>query len=86
MDKLNALCVKHSGFLSSHELSAIDIIVFPFVRQFRIVDNDVFDRAMRPALQKWFDDIHHSALFEHIMVKHEPWSAGDEQIILKAVA
>lgn len=84
LSKLNALCIKHSGHLSRLDLSALDIIVFPFIRQFRIVDNNHFDQLPYPALQRWFESIHNSDVFNAIMEKHDPWSPDQAQVILKA--
>lgn len=84
LSKLNGLCVKNSGSLSGHELSAIDIVVFPFIRQLRIVDPDRFDKLPFPALHRWFDNIHESEMFKTIMEKHEPWSSDQDQVVLQA--
>ena len=84
LGKLNALLVKNSGGLSRDKISAMDIIIFPFIRQFRIVDNNEFDRLPLPALHHWFTKLINSDMFEIIMVKHDPWASGQDVILLRA--
>lgn len=83
LEQMNATLVKNSGYLGGHKMSKADIVVFPFIRQFRIVDEDDFDRMALPALHRWFSEFWRSDIFNNVMEKYEPWQPGDEPIILQ---
>lgn len=53
--------------------SIADVAIFPFVRQFSMVDADWFERAPYPALRRWLERWLGSPLFLDIMQKHPPW-------------
>ena len=82
LDRMNAEMVKNSGYLGGMYMSKSDIIVFPFIRQFRIVNEDTFDRLPLPALHRWFSEFYRSDMFNEIMVKRDPWQPGDTPIYL----
>ena len=74
-------------FLLSDQLSIADIGIFPFVRQFAMVDMDWFDQAPYPKLQQWLSgftdsDASEAQLFSSVMEKHEIWKQGDPVINL----
>ncbi|MFC1589460.1 glutathione S-transferase [Pseudomonadota bacterium] len=74
-------------FLLSDRLSIADIGIFPFIRQFAMVDKDWFDQAPYPKLQQWlngFIDSDHieAGLFISIMEKYEIWEQGSPTIYL----
>lgn len=52
-----------------------DIAIFPFVRQFSMVDADWFAEAPYPQLRNWLAERIESPLFEAIMEKHPIWQA-----------
>lgn len=83
LEQMNATLVKNSGYLGGHKMSKADIVVFPFIRQFRIVDEDDFDRMALPALHRWFSEFWRSDILNNVMEKYEPWQPGDEPIILQ---
>jgi glutathione S-transferase len=56
-------------FLGGAEPCAADLAVFPFVRQFRAVDDTWFDAQAWPAMQQWLRGWLASALFERCMRK-----------------
>lgn len=81
-DKLNS-----SRHLVADELSIADTAVFPFIRQFAMVDKAWFDQAPYPRLQQWlvgFLDSNSSEaqLFADVMAKHELWSQGSDTVFL----
>tara|TARA_B100000686_G_scaffold194800_1_gene201728 strand:- start:1056 stop:1718 length:663 start_codon:yes stop_codon:yes gene_type:complete len=76
--QMNATMVKNSGYLGEQFMSKSDILVFPFIRQYRIVDNDAFDRLPLPALHRWFSEFYRSDLFNDVMIKRDPWEDGDK--------
>jgi glutathione S-transferase len=50
-----------------------DVAIFPFVRQFAMVDTCWFATAPYPALRGWLERWLASALFLEIMQKYPPW-------------
>ena len=54
-----------------------DAAVFPFVRQFAQTDRAWFDTQPLPHLQAWLGRHLTSALFNAIMLRLDPWQAGD---------
>lgn len=66
--KLNR-CLEHHHYLISDELSLADIAIFPFIRQFSMVDNQWFDNTPYTHLQAWLKGLINSSLFQRIMVK-----------------
>ena len=69
-------------YLVADQLSLADIGVFPFIRQFSLVDKDWFDQAPYPRVQQWLNKMIESDLFQSIFQKHELWKAGDTAIYL----
>lgn len=74
-------------FLLSDQLSIADIGIFPFIRQFAVVDKDWFDQAPYPKLQQWlagFIDSNHfeAQLFHSVMDKREIWKNADPDSFL----
>ncbi len=57
------------AFLGGDEPCAADIAIFPFVRQFRAVDETWFDAQGFNALQRWLRGWLESELFERCMKK-----------------
>lgn len=54
-----------------------DAAIMPFIRQFVAVDQAWFDNQPLPGLKAWLESFVASDLFETIMVRVAPWSAGD---------
>ncbi|WBH18284.1 glutathione S-transferase [Sphingomonas radiodurans] len=63
-----------------------DVAIMPFVRQFAAVDRQWFDAQPLPRLQKWLAGHLASDLFNAIMVRHAPWSAGDRPSVVDAAS
>ena len=68
-----------SQFLYDDEISALDISILPFIRQFRIADMDWFDSLAKPNIQNWLMKFLESKLFKSIMIKYDKWEEGDEK-------
>ncbi|WP_299974627.1 glutathione S-transferase [uncultured Pseudoteredinibacter sp.] len=62
------------NYLLGEKLSAADIGIFPFIRQFANVDIDWFGQAPYPKVQQWLGGLVGSDEFIAIMVKREIWS------------
>ena len=69
-----------SQFLYDDKISALDISILPFIRQFRIADMDWFDSLQKPNIQNWLMKFLESKLFKSIMIKYKKWEEGDEKI------
>ena len=69
-------------YLLSNQLTAADVSVFSFVRQFSMVDKEWFDQAPYPKVQAWLNEILCSELFNDVFQKHELWQKGDTAIYL----
>lgn len=81
-DRLN-----ETRFLLAETISIADIGVFPFVRQFAMVDQQWFDQAPYVKLQKWLSyfiesDGTEARLFSSVMNKYDNWKQGDSGIHL----
>jgi len=66
-----------STYLLGERITAADIAIFPFIRQFANVDKQWFDHAPYPKLQVWLEAFVGSALFDGIMYKYSVWQEGD---------
>ena len=69
-----------SQFLYDDKISALDISILPFIRQFRITDMEWFDSLAKPNTQNWLMKFLESKLFKSIMIKYDKWEEGDEKI------
>lgn len=60
-------------FLLGNQQSWIDVAIFPFVRQFSMVNRERFDQLPFPALKRWLTNYLESELFNAVMRKHPTW-------------
>lgn len=60
-------------FLADAQLSIADVAIFPFIRQFAMVDKPWFDGAPYPRLQTWLEWFLQSELFLNVMTKYPVW-------------
>jgi len=67
-------------YLLADKISLADIGVFPFVRQFSLVDKDWFEQSDYPAVRNWLQQLIDTDLFQHVFQKHELWQANDSVI------
>jgi glutathione S-transferase len=65
-------------FLMSTTATMTDMAIFPFVRQFSMVDPEWFETQPYPRLKTWLAHFTSSPLFQQVMQGHEPWSPGDQ--------
>ena len=68
-------------YLLSPDLSAIDVAIFPFVRQFAHVDRNAFERLPFAKVKSWLASRLESALFSSVMPKYPIWQP-DQKIQL----
>jgi glutathione S-transferase len=51
-----------------------DMAIFPFIRQFSMVDSDWFEQAAYPRLRQWLGEILESERFQRTMIKRSLWA------------
>ena len=77
---LEQLLAKNRYLLGSN-ISIADIGIMPFVRQFAHVDQEVFYSLPYPNLQQWLRDWLEHPVFQHVMIKFQPWQEGHEIVV-----
>ena len=73
LQRLESLLQKNSHFFRN-TVSKADIAIFPFVRQFSMVDQAWFESANYPALKTWLNGLLNSQLFIDVMHKYPVWT------------
>jgi glutathione S-transferase len=68
---LSTLETKLTGqpYLFGEKITFADIAIFPFIRQFSMVDQKWFEQCEYPALRKWLNALLDLTLFKQIMAK-----------------
>ncbi|MEY3848172.1 MAG: hypothetical protein RL615_1162 [Pseudomonadota bacterium] len=62
-----------STYLLGSKVSLADIAIFPFVRQFAMVDPDWIDQSGLKLLKQWLNEHLESPLFLSVMQKYPTW-------------
>ena len=70
-----------TGWLLGETLSVADIAIFPFIRQFAMVDMNWFEQSPYGALRAWLSRLLASDLFLSVMQKYPVWEAGSRPVI-----
>ena len=73
--------LNNSEYIFDDNISYADIVVLPFIRQFRIADIEWFDSLPYDNLKKWLSSFLDSSLLNSIMKKYDLWQEGDSLII-----
>ena len=60
-------------YLMGSRLTWVDVAIFPFIRQFSMVDPKRFEQLSIPAVKKWLNEQLESELFDSVMQKHPAW-------------
>ena len=68
--------LKTSKYINCNHLTLIDYLIFPFIRQFRNVDENWFDCLNFNYLKKWLNDLMESEDFKSIMKKYTVWNSN----------
>lgn len=68
--------LQENTYLCRNTISKADVAIFPFVRQFSMVDEAWFERADYPALKAWLNDLLNSQLFLDVMKKYPVWQGA----------
>ncbi len=69
-------------YLLGNQPSLADIAVFPFVRQFSLVDISWFEQSSYARVKQWLNYFINTKLFQHTFQKHEIWKAGDTTVYI----
>lgn len=75
IEELEEMLAEHR-YLLGDQLSLADIGVFPFIRQFSLVDKEWFDTAPYPKVRQWLNSLIDTELFQQVFQKHETWREG----------
>jgi len=73
--------LNNSKYIFDDNISYADIVVLPFIRQFRIADIEWFDSLPYNNLKKWLSGFLDSTLLNSIMKKYDLWKKGDKSIV-----
>ena len=73
--------LNNSKYIFDDNISYADIVLLPFIRQFRIADMEWFDSLPYDNLKKWLSSFLESSLLNSIMKKYDLWQEGDSLII-----
>jgi glutathione S-transferase len=57
------------AYLLTDQISFVDVAIFPFIRQFSMVDKKWFDQSPYPALKTWLEAMLNLPLFAEVMAK-----------------
>lgn len=60
-------------YLMGDKLTWVDVAIFPFIRQFSMVDAKKFEQLPISATKKWLSQQLNSELFQSVMHKHPVW-------------
>lgn len=72
LKRLEELLSRHQ-YLLRDQFAQVDIAIFPFIRQFSMVDEHWFDATDYSKLKVWLSKLKDSQLFNDIMQKHPVW-------------
>jgi glutathione S-transferase len=65
--------LQQSQCLLGSRLTWVDIAIFPFIRQFSMVNPSRFEKLPIPAVKRWLNQHLESELFNAVMHKHPIW-------------
>ena len=65
-----------SDWVGGDAANAVDVALFPFIRQFAGVDPSWWQNAPYPRIRRWLENWLNGALFSVIMVKYSRWEPG----------
>ena len=65
-----------SDWMGGDAANAVDVALFPFMRQFAGVDPSWWQSAPYPSVRRWLENWLNSPLFSAIMAKYPRWESG----------
>lgn len=70
-----------TNWIFGDSISKLDILILPFIRQFRIADQEWFDSQQNiPGIQRVLMNFLDSNIFKSVMNKYEEWYEGSDKI------
>jgi glutathione S-transferase len=79
LHKLDGM-LDNRGFLYASKPQLADLAILPFVRQFAHVDLPWFQDQSWTRVCAWLDAFKASEQFKSIMIKYDPWNAGQTPV------
>ena len=73
--------LEQQQFILDREMTFADVAIFPFIRQFALVDKPWFDQTHYPYLQTWLNALLESSLFLRVMEKFPLWEEESTALI-----
>jgi glutathione S-transferase len=74
--------LNENRYLLADQMSLADIGVFPFVRQFSLVNKEWFVSTPYPKVQNWLQNLIDTDLFQMVFQKHELWNTDSTTIYI----
>jgi glutathione S-transferase len=81
LERLDSALREHP-WLHGERMGFTDAALFPFLRQFAMVDRAWFAASPYRALQRWLDSWLAHDLFVSVMHKYPPWLSGQAPVIM----
>lgn len=81
IEELEEMLAEKNYLLANH-LSLADIAIFPFVRQFSLVNKNWFEHSPYVNVKPWLAKLINTELFQHVFQKHEIWQASKTGIYI----
>ena len=81
IEELEDMLSKHR-YLLADKITLADIGVFPFVRQFSLVDKDWFEQSDYPKTRNWLQGLIDSVLFQQVFQKRPLWKTNDLSVYI----
>jgi glutathione S-transferase len=70
-----------TNWIFGDSISKLDILILPFIRQFRIADQEWFDSQQNiPGIQRVLMNFLDSNIFKSVMNKYDQWCEGSDKI------
>jgi glutathione S-transferase len=70
------------NYLCGDTVSAVDMALYSFVRQFAFVDIEWFAASSLVAVNRWLNNFLEGELFASVMEKYPQWHAGDKEPVV----
>lgn len=76
--------LRQQPFVHGGHPGLVDVALFPFIRQFAMVDSNWFDHCPYNALRAWLEAWLAHPLFLAVMARHRRWEPGQAPVFLSA--
>ena len=65
--------LQSSQYLLGSKMTWVDVAIFPFIRQFSMVNPQRFEQLSYPSIKRWLNQHLDSSLFKSVMQKYPSW-------------